>query len=134
MVFDFCDGGAEDEITRARNEGAFADWEFLPTPLNGTTDRDQSVVLFGERLASPVIIGPTGLSGMLWPRGEVAAARAAAAAGTAYIMSHGSTVTIEELAKEVPGRPGSRTSCTATAGSRARSRSGRRLRATRPWS
>ena len=105
MVFDFCDGGAEDEITRARNEGAFADWEFLPTPLNGTTDRDQSVVLFGERLASPVIIGPTGLSGMLWPRGEVAAARAAAAAGTAYIMSHGSTVTIEELAKEVPGRP-----------------------------
>ena len=74
MVFDFCDGGAEDEITRARNEGAFADWEFLPTPLNGTTDRDQSVVLFGERLASPVIIGPTGLSGMLWPRGEVAAA------------------------------------------------------------
>ena len=43
MVFDFCDGGAEDEITRARNEGAFADWEFLPTPLNGTTDRDQSV-------------------------------------------------------------------------------------------
>ena len=53
MVFDFCDGGAEDEITRARNEGAFADWEFLPTPLNGTTDRDQSVVLFGERLPCP---------------------------------------------------------------------------------
>ena len=104
MVFDFCDGGAEDEITRARNESAFAAWEFLPTPLNGTTDRDQSTVLFGERLAMPVIIGPTGLSGMLWPRGEVAAARAAAAAGTAYIMSHGSTVPIEGLAKEVPGR------------------------------
>ena len=104
MVFDFCDGGAEDEITRARNESAFAAWEFLPTPLNGTTDRDQSTVLFGERLALPVIIGPTGLSGMLWPRGEVAAARAAAAAGTAYIMSHGSTVSIEGLAKEAPGR------------------------------
>ena len=78
MVFDFCDGGAEDEITRARNETAFADWEFLPTPLNGTSSRDQSIALFGERLALPVIIGPTGLSGMLWPRGEVAAARAAA--------------------------------------------------------
>jgi isopentenyl diphosphate isomerase/L-lactate dehydrogenase-like FMN-dependent dehydrogenase len=103
MVFDFCDGGAEDEITRERNETAFADWEFLPRPLNGTSSRDQSIVLFGERLATPVIVGPTGLSGMLWPRGEVAAARAAAAAGTVYIMSHGSTVTIEELAKATFG-------------------------------
>jgi isopentenyl diphosphate isomerase/L-lactate dehydrogenase-like FMN-dependent dehydrogenase len=40
---------------------------------------------------------------MLWPRGEVAAARAAAASGTVYIMSHGSTVRIEDLAEEVPG-------------------------------
>jgi L-lactate dehydrogenase (cytochrome)/(S)-mandelate dehydrogenase len=104
MVFDFCDGGAEDEITLARNQAAFADWEFLPTPLNGTTARDQSVLLFGERLALPVLIGPTGLSGMLWPRGEVAAARAAAAAGTVYTMSHGSTVAIEDLAHEVRGR------------------------------
>ena len=103
MVFDFCDGGAEDEITRARNETAFADWEFLPTPLNGTAARDQSVELFGERLALPVIIGPTGLSGMLWPQGEVAAARAAAAAGTVYTMSHGSTVSIEDLASDVAG-------------------------------
>jgi isopentenyl diphosphate isomerase/L-lactate dehydrogenase-like FMN-dependent dehydrogenase len=104
MVFDFCDGGAEDEITRAQNEAAFADWEFLPTPLNGTSSRDQSIELFGERLALPVIIGPTGLSGMLWPRGEIATARAAAAAGAVYTMSHGSTVAIEELAKAVPGR------------------------------
>jgi L-lactate dehydrogenase (cytochrome)/(S)-mandelate dehydrogenase len=103
MVFEFCDGAAEDQITRERNETAFADWEFLPTPLNGTTDRDQSALLFGERLAVPVIIGPTGLSGMLWPRGEVAAARAAAAAGTVYVMSHGSTVAIEELARETAG-------------------------------
>jgi isopentenyl diphosphate isomerase/L-lactate dehydrogenase-like FMN-dependent dehydrogenase len=104
MVFDFCDGGAEDEITRERNETAFTDWEFLPTPLNGTSSREQSIELFGERLALPVIIGPTGLSGMLWPRGELAAASAAAAAGTVYIVSHGSTVSIEHLASEVPGR------------------------------
>jgi L-lactate dehydrogenase (cytochrome)/(S)-mandelate dehydrogenase len=50
-----------------------------------------------------VIIGPTGLSGLLWPRGEEAAARAAAAAGTVYTKSHGSTVTIEDLAREVAG-------------------------------
>jgi (S)-mandelate dehydrogenase len=52
MVFDFCDGGAEDEITRERNETGFADWEFVPTPLNGTSSREQSIQLFGERLAS----------------------------------------------------------------------------------
>jgi L-lactate dehydrogenase (cytochrome)/(S)-mandelate dehydrogenase len=104
MVFDFCDGAAEDEITRRRNEAAFADWEFQPTPLNGTSSRDQSIVLFGERLALPVLIGPTGLSGMLWPQGEVAAARAAAAAGAVYTMSHASTVAIEELA-QAPSAP-----------------------------
>jgi L-lactate dehydrogenase (cytochrome)/(S)-mandelate dehydrogenase len=103
MVFDFCDGAAEDEITVRRNETAFAEWEFLPTPLNGTSVRDQSIVLFGERLALPVIVGPTGLSGMLWPRGEVAAARAAAASGTVYVISHASTVAIEQLAEDAAG-------------------------------
>jgi isopentenyl diphosphate isomerase/L-lactate dehydrogenase-like FMN-dependent dehydrogenase len=103
VVFDFCDGGAEDEITRDRNESAFADLEFLPQPLNGTTERDPSIELFGERLSMPLIIGPTGLSGMLWPRGEAAAARAAAKAGIVYTMSHGSTITIEDLAGDVPG-------------------------------
>jgi L-lactate dehydrogenase (cytochrome)/(S)-mandelate dehydrogenase len=103
VVFDFCDGAAEDEITRARNESGFDEIEFLPQPLNGTATRDQSIELFGERLSMPLIIGPTGLSGMLWPRGEAEAARAAAEAGIAYTMSHGSTIAIEELAREVAG-------------------------------
>jgi FMN-dependent dehydrogenase len=58
VVFDFCDGGAEDEITRGRNEATFAGSEFLPTPLN------DSGALFGEHLALPPIIGPSGLSGL----------------------------------------------------------------------
>ncbi len=103
MVFDFCDGAAEDEITRGQNEAGFGDWQFLPQPLAGSTVRDQSVELFGRKLALPVIIGPTGLSGMLWPRGELAAARAAHAAGTVYTMSHASTVSIEDLAAAAPG-------------------------------
>jgi L-lactate dehydrogenase (cytochrome)/(S)-mandelate dehydrogenase len=59
--------------------------------------------LFGRRLALPVIIGPTGLSGLFWPGGEIAAARAAAAAGTAFCLSHGSTCTMEELAASSAG-------------------------------
>jgi L-lactate dehydrogenase (cytochrome)/(S)-mandelate dehydrogenase len=103
MVFDFIDGGAEDELTLARNEHGFAAIEFLPQPLAGTATRDQSIELFGQRLALPVIIGPTGLSGMVWPRAEVEAAKAAAQAGTIYTMSHASTVSIEDLANEAPG-------------------------------
>ena len=97
-VFDFADGGAEDEYSLCRNEAAFAGHELLPRPLNGAADRDLSVELFGRRLALPVIIGPTGLSGLFWPGGEIAAARAAASAGTAFCLSHGSTCTIEALA------------------------------------
>jgi len=103
-VFDFVDGGAEDEVALQRNEAAFREIAFLPNPLKGTTRRDQSIDLFGARLPSPVLIGPTGLTGMLWPRGEIAAARAAAAVGTVYTMSHGSTVKIEDLAAQVKGR------------------------------
>jgi L-lactate dehydrogenase (cytochrome)/(S)-mandelate dehydrogenase len=102
-VFDFVDGGAEDEIVVERNEAAFDDVAVLPQPMRGTTRRDQTVELFGNKLKMPVLIGPTGMTGMLWPRGEIEAARAAAAAGTVYTMSHGSTVKMEDLAREVPG-------------------------------
>jgi L-lactate dehydrogenase (cytochrome)/(S)-mandelate dehydrogenase len=60
--------------------------------------------LFGQTLASPVLIGPTGLAGLFWPRGEIAAARAAAAAGTAYCLSHGSVCSIEEVAAQHQGQ------------------------------
>ena len=97
-VFDFADGGAEDEQTLRRNEATFANHDLLPRPLNGVGDRDLSIELFGKRLAMPVLIGPTGLSGLFSPSGELAAARAAAAAGTAFCLSHASTCTIEDLA------------------------------------
>jgi L-lactate dehydrogenase (cytochrome)/(S)-mandelate dehydrogenase len=97
-VFDFADGGAEDEHTLRCNEAAFAAQELVPRPLNGAATRDLSVELFGRRLSLPALIGPTGLSGLFWPQGELAAARAAAAAGTAFCLSHASTCTIEDLA------------------------------------
>jgi len=75
-IFDFVDGGAELEWTLAENEAGFRRISFLPRPLNGTVKRDLSVTLFGKRLAMPVLIGPTGLSGLMWPKGELAASRA----------------------------------------------------------
>ena len=103
MVFDFIDGGAEDEVTKRHNESDFSDLELVPHPLIGTSTRDLSVELFGQRLELPILIGPTGLTGMVWPRGEVDAAEAAHEAGTVYVMSHGSTVNIEDLANQSTG-------------------------------
>jgi isopentenyl diphosphate isomerase/L-lactate dehydrogenase-like FMN-dependent dehydrogenase len=97
-VFDFADGGAEDERTLRRNERAFDDVQLVPQPLRGAGKRDLSVSLFGTELSLPVVIGPTGLSGLFWPGGEIAAARAAKKAGTAFCLSHASVCTIEELA------------------------------------
>src|SRR5205814_9913289 len=99
VVFDFADGGAEDECTLRRNEAAFDEIELLPRPLNGAAERDLSLTLFGKRLSLPVIIGPTGLAGLFWPDGERCAARAAAAAGTAYWLSHGPVCTPGDLAQ-----------------------------------
>ena len=97
-VFDFADGGAENEWTLRRNERAFGEIALIPRPLNGAATRDLSLDLFGRKLSLPVLIGPTGLSGLFWPGGEIAAARAAAAAGAAYCLSHASVCTIEDLA------------------------------------
>lgn len=98
-VFDFSDGGAEDERTLRRNEAAFREIDLVPEPLRGAATRDLSTMLFGKTLSMPVMIGPTGLAGLFWPDGERCAMRAAAAAGTAYCLSHGSVCTLEQLAE-----------------------------------
>jgi len=97
-IFDFADGGSEDEYTLRRNEAAFDGVALLPRPLSGSAERDLSTTLFGQTLSMPVIIGPAGLAGLFWPDGERCAARAAKAAGTAFCLSHGSVCTLEDLA------------------------------------
>jgi isopentenyl diphosphate isomerase/L-lactate dehydrogenase-like FMN-dependent dehydrogenase len=103
MIFDMVDGGAGDEVTLRRNVEALAAIELLPKVLAGAATRSQSVELFGQTLTSPVIIGPTGLAGLLWPRAEIEAARAAARFGTIYTTSHASTCTMEEIAAATAG-------------------------------
>ena len=102
-IFDFIDGGAEDEDTVRQNESAFQGWDVLPQPLNGAAQRDLSTTLFGQTLRSPLLIGPTGLAGLFWPQGEIASAKAAAAQGTVYCLSHGSVCTMEQLAQSHHG-------------------------------
>ncbi len=103
VLFDMVDGAAGDEITMRNNEAALAGLELVPTLLAGAATRDQSVELFGVKLRSPVIIGPTGFAGLLWPRAELATARAAARFGTIYSTSHASLSSMEEIGAATPG-------------------------------
>lgn len=98
-VFDFADGAAEDEITLRGNQRAFDDFSLLPRPISPVAERDLSLELFGCTLSLPLIIGPTGLSGLFHGNGELAAAQAACEAGIGFCLSHASVCTIEDLAQ-----------------------------------
>jgi L-lactate dehydrogenase (cytochrome) len=98
-LFDFIDGGAQDEVTLRRNREDFARLTLVPRVLTDVSQRDQSVEVLGQRYASPLILAPTGLPGVLWPGGGLAAARAADAAGVGFCLSTMSTSSIEDAAK-----------------------------------
>ena len=102
-VFDFVEGGAGDERTVARNRAAFERLLFRPRALVDVSKREQATVVLGERVATPVLVSPTGMAGLCWPKGEVAAARAAQDAGTIYTLSTHSSCSIEEVAAGAPG-------------------------------
>jgi L-lactate dehydrogenase (cytochrome) len=102
-VFDFVEGGAGDERTVARNRAAFERLLFQPRILVDVSKREQATAVLGERVATPVLVSPTGMAGLCWPKGEVAAARAAHDAGTIYTLSTHSSCSIEEVAAGAPG-------------------------------
>ncbi len=102
-VFDFVEGGAGDERTVARNRVAFERLLFRPRALVDVSKREQATVVLGERVSTPVLVSPTGMAGLCWPKGEVAAARAAQDAGTIYTLSTHSSCSIEEVAAGAPG-------------------------------
>jgi isopentenyl diphosphate isomerase/L-lactate dehydrogenase-like FMN-dependent dehydrogenase len=104
MVFDFIDGGAEDERTLRANREAFERRTFEPRLLSTAIERTQSVTVLGEHLATPVLLAPTGLSRMAGPGGETAAAEAAHSRGTVSVISSASSVAVGEVARSV-GRP-----------------------------
>lgn len=102
-VFDFIDGGAEDEVTLRRNREAFDRVALVPRVLVDVHEVDLATTVLGQRLAAPLILAPTGLCGMATSRGEIPAAAAAVEAGITFTASCMSSVTLEEIAREVPG-------------------------------
>ncbi|MET0579627.1 MAG: alpha-hydroxy acid oxidase, partial [Ilumatobacteraceae bacterium] len=103
-VFDYIDGGAEDERTLRNNVDAFARIEFRPRVLRSVGTVDPSTTLLGRALPYPLVLAPTGFTRVADPQGELAVARAADRAGLPYTLSTMATRSIEEVAAVSSGR------------------------------
>jgi L-lactate dehydrogenase (cytochrome) len=103
-VFDYIDGGAEDELTLRRNAEAFRRLEFRPRVLCDVGTIDTSTTLLGRPLPVPLVLAPTGFTRIASPGGELDVARAAARAQLPYTLSTMGTRSIEEVAAVSSGR------------------------------
>ena len=102
-VFDYVDGGAEDELSLRRNSEAFRRVEFRPRVLCDVGKIDTSTTILGRRIPVPVILAPTGFTRIATPGGELDVARAAARADLPYTLSTMATRSIEEVASVSDG-------------------------------
>ncbi len=104
FVFEFIDGGAEDEVTLARNRAGFEAIGLLPRVLVDVSGPSLATPILGAPSAAPMVVSPMGSCALGWPDADVAIARAAAAHGIPYTLSTMATTSLETLARRVPGR------------------------------
>ncbi|SFV13404.1 L-lactate dehydrogenase (cytochrome) [Methylobacterium sp. 174MFSha1.1] len=95
-IFDYIDGGADDETTLRRNTAAFEACDLVPSVLRGVSEVDLSVTVMGQRLALPIYCSPTALQRLFHHDGERAVAAAAGQFGTMFGVSSLGTVSLEE--------------------------------------
>ncbi|WP_329128737.1 alpha-hydroxy-acid oxidizing protein [Streptomyces sp. NBC_01476] len=95
--WDFFEGGAGTETALAENERAFRRLALLPRVLRGAGPADTAVTLLGDRAELPVVVSPTAFHRLAHPDGELATARATAAAGTVLITSMAATTAVAEV-------------------------------------
>jgi isopentenyl diphosphate isomerase/L-lactate dehydrogenase-like FMN-dependent dehydrogenase len=86
-VFDYLDGGADEEVTLRENCRVFDDLTFRPRQAVKFPDLDLKTTVLGTEISFPAFLAPVGYSRVMHPGGEVAAAAGAGAAGTGYTLS-----------------------------------------------
>ncbi|HEY0289255.1 MAG TPA: alpha-hydroxy acid oxidase [Pseudomonas sp.] len=102
FAWEYLEGGAEEELTLARNRQAFADINLLPhtlVPCHGTETRR---TMFNHEWPLPMAIGPTGYNGMLYHDADIHLARAATERGLPFTLSTVSTSSLEQIVAAVP--------------------------------
>lgn len=102
-IFEYIDRGAEDEVGLSRLRKAFDRIAFKPRVLVDVSACDLTTTLLGHRQSMPLAIAPTAAAGLVWHDGEIALARAAAAAGIPFCIATGSITAMERIASASKG-------------------------------
>jgi L-lactate dehydrogenase (cytochrome) len=102
-VFDYIDGAADDELTKARNTAAFAEVDLVPDVLAGVAEIDTSCTILGRKSALPLMLSPTAVQRAFHWQGERAVAKAAEKYGLWFGISSLATRSIEEIAALTSG-------------------------------
>ena len=102
-IFEFIDRGAEDDAAIANNQRAFRELKLRTRVAVDVSTRSTRTELWGKNLGMPLAIAPTGAAGLVWYRGELERARAAAAAGSPFTLASRSLTTIEDIAEQAGG-------------------------------
>ncbi len=100
-VFDYVDGGADEELSLAANTKAFRRWRFQPRALVDVSEPDTTARFLDRVVPLPLALAPTGYTRMMHPAGEIGAARSAQRHGLPYTLSTMATTTIEDVAAAV---------------------------------
>ena len=103
VVFDYIDGGAEDEVTMEQNLAGFRELAFRPRMAVAAESPDLATTIFGTPLSMPLLLAPCGLVRLMHPDGAAGAARAATAAGIVSVLSTVAGSAPEDVAAEAPG-------------------------------
>src|SRR3989440_4680298 len=99
-VCDYYEGGALDEITLRENTASWERLKLYYHVLAGVGDREMTTAVLGQKISMPIAIAPTAFHKLACAEGEIAAARAAKAAGTLFILSSLSNTAMEPVLAE----------------------------------
>lgn len=102
-VFEYIDRGTENETGLGHNRQAFERLRLQPRVLTSAPVVSTAIELFGKRLPSPIIVAPTAFAGLVWYKGEIELARAAAAAGIPFCAATEAITAVGEIAASTPG-------------------------------
>ena len=103
--FDYIAGGAGGESTMHANREAFARWRLRPAMLAGNQQRDLRVSVLGTSSPAPFFLAPVGVLSAARPDGDLAVARAAAAAGVPWVVSTAASTPMEAIAETMGAAP-----------------------------
>jgi L-lactate dehydrogenase (cytochrome) len=104
-LFDYVDGGAEDEITMRRNVDAFQELSFRPRAGMVNPEPNLATSVLGTPISMPVLTAPCGGMRLVHPDGDIGVASAAAKAGTIHVATSASSYSLEEIATRSTGGP-----------------------------